>query len=117
MSFTLKTGISLASAAVLLGLGGLACANPVYTCVSPSGQKTYTSEPTPVCKNERLPGVDSYPGGVYKLKTAQAKLAREQERAKSENKKRRKKSSQAPRNKNRREKGSNGLGSFPVTTR
>ncbi len=51
------------TAATLLGMAALLSAAPVYTCQS-GGQTVYTSEPAGHCRQDALPGISRYEGGV-----------------------------------------------------
>ena len=65
MSSIIKSSGCLLASAFVLGLPPYSAA-AVYTCISASGGKTYTSERTSACEAGDLPRIGSYQG--YRLK-------------------------------------------------
>ena len=69
MSSIIKSSGCLLASAFVLGLPPYSAA-AVYTCISASGGKTYTSERTSACEAGDLPRIGSYQG--YRLKAGAA---------------------------------------------
>ena len=112
MSSIIKSSGCLLASAFVLGLPPYSAA-AVYTCISASGGKIYTSERTSACEADDLPRIGSYQG--YRLKEAKAKPEKRKTKAARQSRSSGRGTKPIPaKNKRPSEKG-RGYSGFPAT--